>query len=117
MVNFLLGICIGIILGSIGIVKIQHIVRIRRCIKEENVLRPLESLLTKDNIIKLNTHYSKSIKNKCIYVLIGNELKQYTYSNNNKNGYVEINTIDKPEDIKNIFSKYGTTILADILMK
>ena len=100
-------------MGSIGILSIQAIVRNndrKRHFEEEEILQPLENLLEINNIIRCNTRFSKSIKDKSIYVLIGNVLKQYTYKDNNIGEYIEINTIDKPEDIENIFRKYGVTI-------
>jgi hypothetical protein len=111
MVKFLLGIFIGIIIGFIGIISIRTIkekYELNKLLKEKghDTLEPLVYLLIDNGIIKNKTKYLEDINNQCVYVFMENELKQYAYKNNNQDDFLEINTINIPEDITNILGDY-----------
>jgi hypothetical protein len=111
MMNVLIGIFIGIIIGSFGII-IPIVTRRnkerRKIIKAEGhyVLEPLVWLLIDNKIIKDGTRYLEDINEKYIYVFMEKELKQYGYKNNDGNDFFEINSINIPENIIDILKDY-----------
>ena len=109
--SILLGIFIGIIIGSFGILSIISIIRNnerKKILKEEGhyILEPLVYLLIDNNIIRDGTRYLEDINEKYIYVFKENELKQYGYKDNNVDDILEINSINIPENIADIFRDY-----------
>ena len=105
----LLGIFIGIIISFIGIISIKTIIRknkIKKYLKEYDILEPLVFLLIDNDIIKNGTKYLEDIKNKYVCVFTENELKQYAYKNDNEDDFLEINSIKIPKDIINILGDY-----------
>jgi hypothetical protein len=109
MVYFLSGIFIGIVIALIGIISIKTIIekyKLKKHLKECNTLEPLVYLLIDNGIIKDQTKFLEDNKNKCVYVFNENELKQYTYKNNNEDDFLEVNSINIPENITNILGDY-----------
>jgi hypothetical protein len=105
MLQILLGIFIGIIIGAIGIISIRKY-KAKKYFENEDILEPLIDLLINNNIIKNWTKYIEDVENKYVYVLMENELKQYGYENNNENKYLEINSINVSEELLNILENY-----------
>jgi hypothetical protein len=107
MIYFILGILIVIIIGLIGIISIRTIkekYELKKHFKKYDILEPLVYLLIDNGIIKDWTKYLEDINNKCVYVFTENKLKQYTYKDNIQNDFVEINSINIPENLTNILS-------------
>ena len=109
MIYFILGILIVIIISLIGIISIRTIkekYELKKLLREYDILEPLVYLLIDNGIIKDGTKYLQDINNKCIYVFMENELKQYTYKDNTQNDFLEINSINIPENLLNILGDY-----------
>jgi chromate transport protein ChrA len=106
--TILLGVFIGIIMSLIAMIIIRKIYKkyeMKEYLNFENILEPLVYLLIDNNIIKNGTKYFEDIENKSIFVLINNEIKQYTYKNT-KEEILEINCLKIPENLLNIIDKH-----------